>query len=53
VLADEGADARVDQGVEVGVVDGGEGEVEDVEGGRPDGGEVAVEEDEVEDAYFS
>lgn len=47
VLADEGGDAGVDEGFEVDVVYGGEGEVEDVEGGRADGGEVTVEENKV------
>lgn len=47
MLADEGGNAGVDEGFEVDVVDGGEGEVEDVESGRADGGEVTVEEDEV------
>jgi hypothetical protein len=50
MLAHERAHAGVDQGLEVDVVDGGEGDVEDVDGGGADGGEEAVEEDEVEDA---
>lgn len=44
VLADERGDTGVDEGFEIDVVDGGEGEVEDVEGGGTDGGEVSVEE---------
>lgn len=48
MLADEGTHTGVDEGFEVYVVDGGEGEVEDVEGDWADGGEVSVEEDGVE-----
>lgn len=51
MLANESGDARLDQGFQVCVVDGGEGEVEHVEGGGSDGREVSVEEDEVEDAW--
>lgn len=47
MLSDERADAGFDECFEVGVVDGGQSEVEDVEGDGADGGEVAVEEDEV------
>jgi hypothetical protein len=47
MLSDEGAYAGLNERFEVCVVDGGEGEVEDVEGDGADGGEVAVEEDEV------
>jgi hypothetical protein len=34
VLADQGADAGFDQGFELDIVNGGEGEVKDVEGCR-------------------
>jgi hypothetical protein len=47
--ADEGGGALVDQRLEVDIVDGGEREVEQVARERRDGGEVAVEEDGVED----
>jgi len=50
-LPDQRGGARVDQGLELDVGDGGEGEVEDFDGGGADGGEVAVEEDGVEDAW--
>lgn len=52
MLADEGIHARVDEGFEIYVVDGGEGEVEDVEGDGADRGEVSVEEDGVEDTWL-
>lgn len=45
-------DASVDEGFEFGVDDDGQGEVEDFEGGGPDGGEIAVEEDGVEGAWL-
>lgn len=51
MLADQGVDAGLDECFEVCVVDCGEREVQYVEGDGADGGEVAVEEDEVEDAW--
>lgn len=45
VLANERGDAGVDESFEVDVANGGEGEIEDVEGGGTDGREVSVEED--------
>lgn len=45
MIADEAGDARVDQGLEVYIGDGGERRVEDVNGCWPGRGEVAVEED--------
>ena len=45
MLADQGGDARIDKGFEINIINGGEGEVKDIEGGRTDGGEVSVEED--------
>lgn len=53
MLSNEGAYAGLDQRLEVRVVDGGEGEVENVECDGANGGEIAVEEDEVEDAWDS
>ena len=44
MLTDERGNAGVDEGLEIDVIDGGKGEVEDVEGNRADGGEVSVEE---------
>jgi hypothetical protein len=46
--ADEGQGALVDQGLEIDVVDGGQGEVEQVAGEGGYRGEVAVEEDGVQ-----
>jgi hypothetical protein len=51
VLADERGHARLNQRLEIGVVDCGEGKVKYIKGDRPDGGEVAMEEDEVEDTW--
>jgi hypothetical protein len=50
-LALQGGGALVDHGLELVVVDVGEGEVEDLAGLRGDGGEEAVEEDGVEDTW--
>jgi hypothetical protein len=49
-LAHEGGDALVDEGLDLGFGDVGELEPEDVAGLRDDGGEVAEEEDGVEDS---
>lgn len=51
MLSHKRTDPRVDQSVEIHVVDSGQSEVEDVEGDGADGGEEAVEEDEVENAW--
>lgn len=52
MLTHKGTDTAIDEGFEVHIVDGGDGEVENVEAGRTDGREVTVEEDEVEDACW-
>ena len=49
--ADEGQGALVDQGLEIDVVDGGQGQVEQVAREGRYGGEVAVEEDGVQCGY--
>lgn len=49
--SDQGQGALVDERLQVYVVDGGEGEVEQVAGEGGDGGEVAVEEYRVQDCY--
>lgn len=49
VLADKGRDAGVDEGLELDVIDGREREVENVDGAGANRGEVAVEEDQVQD----
>lgn len=52
-LALEGRGTLVDHGLELVVVDVGEGQVEDVAGARGEGGEKAGEEDCVEDSWKS
>lgn len=52
-VADERAGALVDEGLELGLGDVGEGEIEDFVGLRDDGGEIAVEEDGVEDSWVA
>jgi hypothetical protein len=47
--AHQGNGPLVDQGLEVDVVDGRQGEVEQIPGEGGDGGEVSVEEDGVQD----
>lgn len=51
-LAQEGGGALGDEGLELGLGDVGEGEVQHLVGLRGDCGEVPVEEDCVEDAWF-
>lgn len=50
-LALEGGDVLLDHGLELVIVDVGQGQVEDFAGPRGERGEEAVEEDRVEDAY--
>jgi hypothetical protein len=50
MLADKRCHARVDQGLEFDVTDGGKGKVKDIDGIGADRGEIAMKEDEIENA---
>jgi hypothetical protein len=50
MLADKRRDAGIDQGLEFSIIDGRQREIEDVDCPGADGGEIAMKEDQMEDA---
>jgi hypothetical protein len=51
VLPNERGNTGINEGLELNIIDCGKRQVEDVDGAGADGRKVAVEENEVEDAY--